>query len=403
MKDKIIYQELVKILKRSFPNKSMYNFNIDINFNFITIKTVYARSRILYNKLKTEDLILELLYELVPHCIYYLGGKVRNKKEKTIEVYAALIKSAIELNIISKEYVIVSNSYKEATSVKQRILNEEIYPESKEKITRFIIRVSNSYDIKDILKNNQFFYNSNTKTWEKQTFIQSVKSEILWLSNITSFKNIEIIPYNAFNSIVTRVNYYHNKVKTYYINNKNLIPDINETEKLQSLINVLCKNDEYKILEPYDGKNRKVKFLHKKCGNVAYIYPEDFLTGIRCPCEYDSHNEEKIGSYLTTMGIKYTQQYVFNDLVSDKGYPLRFDFAILGKQDELICLIEFDGEGHFKPIEEFGGEAAFQRTRLHDELKNSYCQKNNIPLYRIRTGQDVHYILNTIIQKHKGL
>ena len=38
----------------------------------------------------------------------------------------------------------------------------------------------------------------------------------------------------------------------------------------------------------------------------------------------------------------FKKQYKFNDLRSDKNYPLSFDFAVF-KEEELKCLIEYQG------------------------------------------------------------
>lgn len=61
--------------------------------------------------------------------------------------------------------------------------------------------------------------------------------------------------------------------------------------------------------------------------------------------------------------------------MKDKA-ELRFDFAIF-KNDELKCLIEFQGEQHIYSSNGFYSEDLIK----HDEMKKEYCQKNDIPLY----------------------
>ena len=58
---------------------------------------------------------------------------------------------------------------------------------------------------------------------------------------------------------------------------------------------------------------------------------------------------------------------------------LPFDFFI----PSLNCLIEYDGEQHFRPVSRFGGEEGFEKLRQRDELKNQYSKKNGIKLIRI--------------------
>ena len=61
----------------------------------------------------------------------------------------------------------------------------------------------------------------------------------------------------------------------------------------------------------------------------------------------------------------------------------RFDFAILDTNNQIIRLIEFDGEQHFKPVEHLGGEKHYNNTVINDEIKNEFCRKNNILLLRV--------------------
>lgn len=68
----------------------------------------------------------------------------------------------------------------------------------------------------------------------------------------------------------------------------------------------------------------------------------------------------------------------------------RFDLYV----EELNLAIEYDGEGHFMPID-FAGKGIehateqFERCQMRDEIKNRYCFENNIHLLRIPyTQQD---------------
>lgn len=63
---------------------------------------------------------------------------------------------------------------------------------------------------------------------------------------------------------------------------------------------------------------------------------------------------------------------------SKSGNPLRFDFAIW--LNEKLCLIEYDGEFHFKKYYE---EQNYETLVEHDEMKNIYAFEHNIPLLRI--------------------
>ena len=95
-----------------------------------------------------------------------------------------------------------------------------------------------------------------------------------------------------------------------------------------------------------------------------------------------SKGEQKIEKLLILNNIYYKKEYTFDNLKYKK--LLRFDFALLDPSTcQVICLIEYDGEGHFKPIDKFGKIKGFLQGRERDRIKNEYCIIHNIPLYRI--------------------
>ena len=49
----------------------------------------------------------------------------------------------------------------------------------------------------------------------------------------------------------------------------------------------------------------------------------------------------------------------------------------------------FNGEQHFKSINRWKGKKGYRERRKSDIAKNEYCQKENIPLLRIRFDQAV--------------
>lgn len=100
---------------------------------------------------------------------------------------------------------------------------------------------------------------------------------------------------------------------------------------------------------------------------------------ISCGCKQQSAGEFKIATLLEENGVNFKTQYRIDDF---SLYSL-FDFAIFDDDNNLIKLIEFDGEQHFEPVEHFGGEEKFLIQKERDERKNKYCEENNIPLLRI--------------------
>lgn len=136
-------------------------------------------------------------------------------------------------------------------------------------------------------------------------------------------------------------------------------------------------------LEPYYNDHTKIRV---KCNIHNYIWsvaPNKILhrrTG--CPKCSSYSNEEKIMDILDDLGYSAEPQKRFDDC-RDK-YPLPFDIYV----EELNLLIEYDGEGHYKPIP-YGSmtmEEAEENLRIiqkHDAIKTQYCKDSNIPLIRI--------------------
>lgn len=102
-----------------------------------------------------------------------------------------------------------------------------------------------------------------------------------------------------------------------------------------------------------------------------------------CGCLKKSWGEEKIENILKENNINYKKEYTLPGLVEENNISLRFDFAILSSSNELIELIEYDGEQHFKAISIWDGEEGLKRRKINDNKKNDYCLKHNIKLIRI--------------------
>jgi len=105
--------------------------------------------------------------------------------------------------------------------------------------------------------------------------------------------------------------------------------------------------------------------------------PVNHSKGCGCPKCNSSKGEDRIRRFLKKHKIDFLEQYKFEDCKNI--YELPFDFYIT----DLKILIEFDGIQHTKPIEIFGGENAFKKTKNNDNIKTEYCKDNNIKLVRI--------------------
>ena len=54
-----------------------------------------------------------------------------------------------------------------------------------------------------------------------------------------------------------------------------------------------------------------------------------------------SRGEIKIEEILKEAGLRFTEEFSFEDLLSETGRPLRFDFAVWDDNDDIDFLIEF--------------------------------------------------------------
>ncbi|MDT9337765.1 hypothetical protein P3F01_15505 [Clostridium perfringens] len=162
------------------------------------------------------------------------------------------------------------------------------------------------------------------------------------------------------------------------------------------------KTGYFLLTKQYKNMDQKLKIKCPK-GHVFEMDFQHFKRGQRCVFCDGSSGEIEIQNYLDKNNIHYEREFKFDDL-KDKGF-LRFDFAIF-KDDQLVCLIEFDGEQHYK-IKNFGGishEKAlkkFNETQKRDNLKDKYCKEKNISLTRIHYTQfnDIKKILDMVIPR----
>ncbi|GAA3776903.1 hypothetical protein GCM10022240_30460 [Microbacterium kribbense] len=58
--------------------------------------------------------------------------------------------------------------------------------------------------------------------------------------------------------------------------------------------------------------------------------------------------------------------------------------------------IEYQGEQHSKPVERFGGPAAFKRQIERDERKRSLCQQNQCALIEVYPDYDPEQVISQV-------
>lgn len=149
------------------------------------------------------------------------------------------------------------------------------------------------------------------------------------------------------------------------------------TEQFSSEVSELT-GDEFKVLTEYVNNRTKVEMLHVTCGKKFKMSPHDFLGGNRCPFCKQSKGEKLVQTILDDIGIKYSIQYVFDDL-GGQNQRLPFDFFL----EDINMLIEYDGIQHFKEVKYFGGHHKLIDQQRRDNLKSEYAINHGISLLRI--------------------
>ena len=135
-----------------------------------------------------------------------------------------------------------------------------------------------------------------------------------------------------------------------------------------------------KITGEYFNSKTPINYQCLDCGLNHKATPSNLLKGYGCPICKKSKGEKKCLKYFQDNNIIFTPQYQYSDLYGVNNYPLRFDFAILGINHNVLGLIEYDGIFHFEKQYDNDG---YENLQIHDQRKNIYCEEHNIPLLRI--------------------
>lgn len=139
------------------------------------------------------------------------------------------------------------------------------------------------------------------------------------------------------------------------------------------------------------------------CGNYFTAIPARVTNEHikSCGCSKRSYGEIMVQNILDKLNIKYETEYTFPDCVN--SYVLRFDFAVFDEFNNLQFLIEYDGAQHYIPVSLFGGEDGFRKRKENDNIKNEYCDKNNIDLLRLPYYLSDEEVFNIIEDKYKQI
>lgn len=187
--------------------------------------------------------------------------------------------------------------------------------------------------------------------------------------------------------------------------------DIDFTHTFHESLEVLeCIDEHYEELTSWSDKRKKGggtytvyklyrcrcylcgKEIEVKCSQFFISPPTDYgytayngyYSGVYCNCHKTSSFQWIVNKILKENDISYRVEVSFPNLYgAGNTNLLRYDFSILNEDGTIKCLIECQGEQHYKPVDKFGGEIQFELQKKNDNLKRVYAKENNIPLYEI--------------------
>lgn len=96
-----------------------------------------------------------------------------------------------------------------------------------------------------------------------------------------------------------------------------------------------------------------------------------------------SRGEIKIEEILREAGLTFKMEYVFPDLRSPNGRPLRFDFVIFDDDGYIDFIIEYQGKQHYEASSKFGGQRGLYQQQYNDNQKRRFCGLHGFKLIEI--------------------
>lgn len=153
------------------------------------------------------------------------------------------------------------------------------------------------------------------------------------------------------------------------------------------------------LLEESDDFNRRRYLCNCDCGGKTITSSICLTSGHTksCGC-LTSYYNMYIDQFLNEIHIDHETEF---PVVID-GVRYRFDFYL----PDYNLFIEYDGEQHFKPTEYHGNDFEANMNDLlkrqkYDQIKNKYCEDNNINLLRIPywEKENVESIINNHLQR----
>ena len=114
-----------------------------------------------------------------------------------------------------------------------------------------------------------------------------------------------------------------------------------------------------------------------------------------------SRGEIKIHEILENAELCFKEEYIFPDLKSPNGRPLRFDFVVFDDDGKIDFIIEYQGKQHYEASSKFGGKKGLYQQQYNDNQKRRFCALHDFKLIEIPYTEE-NLISYDYIMKYAG-
>lgn len=112
-----------------------------------------------------------------------------------------------------------------------------------------------------------------------------------------------------------------------------------------------------------------------------------------------SRGEIKIEEILIAADLNFKEEYIFPDLKSPSGKPLRFDFVVFDDDGRIDFIIEYQGRQHYEPSSKYGGKKGFYQQQYNDNAKRRFCALHDFKLIEIPYSEENLISYDYIMEK----
>lgn len=196
---KKIKELLDLIIKTTYPDIKIYPYYLKIENKKRKTRNGYWQKKedekfatiVIYNLERgTKEVLKTNIHEIAHNVEFSLFGETKHSKRFYL-IYKRLLETAIKLGLLTFEEI--KNLYDIQRLVEIHGPITPKYGSLKHLVeNKTIIKVNQSYSVKDILKSRGYTYNRLEQNWIKEINSESVDQEINYLSTIVDKKNIEV-------------------------------------------------------------------------------------------------------------------------------------------------------------------------------------------------------------------